>query len=173
MELWSAVFLCVLTPVRYSFARRVSFGVSLHWQITISISRVYNLAWYKVLRCGISSCKDKLISFVCPRERTHALGFWKSGHYFNQTVCKLFLVTAWPTTIPHAIQQDSLQCSAKNEPLAVREKHLLYLHCTCTVPLLNQLTKRLANHWTINLCRQNGRVLHWPKCNWVSTKTKL
>ena len=30
-----------------------------------------------------------------------------------------------------------------------------------------------AGHWTIKLGRQNGRLLHWPKCSCVSTKTKL
>ena len=33
--------------------------------------------------------------------------------------------------------------------------------------------KILAGHWTIKLGRQNGRLLHWPKCSCVSTKTKL
>ena len=30
-----------------------------------------------------------------------------------------------------------------------------------------------AGHWTIKLGRQKGRLLHWPKCSCVSTKTKL
>ena len=30
--------------------------------------------------------------------------------------------------------------------------------------------KILADHWTIKLGRQNGRLLHWPKCSCVSTK---
>ena len=28
--------------------------------------------------------------------------------------------------------------------------------------------KNLASHWTIKLGRQNGRLLHWPKCSCVS-----
>ena len=31
----------------------------------------------------------------------------------------------------------------------------------------------LAGHWTIRLSRQHGRLLHWPKCSCVSTKTGL
>ena len=31
----------------------------------------------------------------------------------------------------------------------------------------------LAGHWTIKLGRQNGKLLHWPKCSSVSTKTTL
>ena len=31
----------------------------------------------------------------------------------------------------------------------------------------------LAGHWTIRLGRQSGRLLHWPECSCVSTKTKL
>ena len=31
----------------------------------------------------------------------------------------------------------------------------------------------MEGHWTIELGRQNGRLLHWPKCSCVRTKTKL
>ena len=33
--------------------------------------------------------------------------------------------------------------------------------------------KVLAGHWPLLFGRQNARLLHWPKCSCVSTKTKL
>ena len=32
--------------------------------------------------------------------------------------------------------------------------------------------KILACHWTIKLGRQNGRLLHWPKCSYVKYKKR-
>ena len=39
----------------------------------------------------------------------------------------------------------------------------------------NHAQKRniLASHWTVQLGRQDGRLLHWPQCSCVSMKTKL
>ena len=31
----------------------------------------------------------------------------------------------------------------------------------------------LMGHWKVKLSRQNGRLLHWPKCSCMSTETKL
>ena len=42
----------------------------------------------------------------------------------------------------------------------------------CTVKKLEGSGYEIG-HWTIKLGRQNGRLLHWPKCSCVRTKTKL
>ena len=70
------------------------------------------------------------------------------------------------------------KCGHSGELVWREHSHLVFFSVTLSLYVIRQFHDHVQllkakNYCTIKLGRQNGRLLQWPKCSCVSTKTKL